>query len=70
MKLHLDMKIVLNGQRIEEVKSTGSSIWKASSMTGKDMKTAFGERKTLLTGKLNLNLKKSLMKTPVWSVAL
>jgi len=33
-------------------------------------KTTFRERKTQLTGKLNLNLKKRLTKTLVWSVAL
>jgi len=33
------------------------------------VKTAFREWKTMLTGKLNLNLKKKPIKTPVWSVA-
>jgi hypothetical protein len=33
-------------------------------------KTAFNKKKTLLTGKLDLNLRKKLVKCYIWSIAL
>jgi len=33
-------------------------------------KAAFSDRRTLLEGKLNLSLKKKLMKALIWSIAL
>jgi len=73
------MKITINGHRVEQVRQfvyLGSAIRedckcheqvKRRTATGKE---AFSKRGELLRGKMKLELKKRIVKTPIWSTVL
>jgi len=73
------LKILVEGQRVEQVtqfKYLGSVI-SSDGYCEKDIrsrivmgKQAFGNKKKLLTGDMNLDLKKKIVKCTIWSVVL